>query len=104
MPTLAALAYHKHCGTTPTQPNAQLGFVENLLYMLDASGSLSYRPDPRLVHSLEVLLVLHAEHGMSCSAAAVRHLASRWELCCEVRWESEWPCTPEGNLLVPAAF
>jgi citrate synthase len=77
MPTLAALAYHKLCGTVPTPPNAALGYAENLLYMLGAQGSTAYRPDPRLVSALEVLLVLHAEHEMNCSTAAVRHLASR---------------------------
>jgi hypothetical protein len=78
MPALAALAYHKLCGSTPTPPNAALGYAENLLYMLDAHGSTAYRPDPRLVAALETLLVLHAEHEMDCCTAAVRHLASRW--------------------------
>jgi hypothetical protein len=48
--------------------------------MLDAHGSTAYRPDPRLVAALEVLLVLHAEHEMDCCTAAVRHLACRWVL------------------------
>jgi citrate synthase len=76
MPTLAALVYHKLCGSTATAPHASMGYAENLLYMLNAQGDPSYRPDQKMVAALEVLL-LHAEHEMDCCTAAVRHLASR---------------------------
>lgn len=77
MPTLAALTFHKLCGSLPTLPHAAMGYAENFLYMLQAQGDSSYRPAPRMVSALEALLLLHAEHGMSCCTAAVRHLASR---------------------------
>jgi hypothetical protein len=41
--TLAALAYHKSTGRVATPPNQRMGFAENFLYMLDASGVPTYR-------------------------------------------------------------
>ncbi|WIA16001.1 hypothetical protein OEZ85_012735 [Tetradesmus obliquus] len=76
MPTLAALTFHKLCGSLPTLPHAAMGYAENFLYMLQAQGDSSYRPAPWMVSALEALLLLHAEHGMSCCTAALRHLAS----------------------------
>lgn len=76
MPTLAALTYHKLCGSAATPPNASMSYAESLLYMLNAQGDVTYRPDPNMVAALEVLLLLHAEHEMDCCTAAVRHLAS----------------------------
>jgi len=40
-------------------------------------GNKSYKPNPRLTRALDILFILHAEHEMNCSTAAVRHLASR---------------------------
>ncbi|KAI8476900.1 MAG: citrate synthase [Monoraphidium minutum] len=74
--TLAALAYHKSTGRRATQPNQRMGFAENFLFMLDANGVPSYRPNPRLSRALEIMFVLHMEHEMNCSTAAARHLAS----------------------------
>jgi citrate synthase len=74
--TLAALAYHKSTGRHATPPNQRMGFAENFLYMLDANGVPTYRPNPRLARALEIMFVLHMEHEMNCSTAAVRHLAS----------------------------
>jgi citrate synthase len=44
--------------------------------MLDSLGNKSYKPNPRLARALDILFILHAEHEMNCSTAAVRHLAS----------------------------
>ncbi len=49
---------------------------ENFLYMLDGAGNPGYRPNPKLARALDVMFLLHAEHEMNCSTAAVRHLAS----------------------------
>ena len=32
--------------------------------------------DKRIIHALETLFILHAEHELNCSTAAVRHMAS----------------------------
>lgn len=44
--------------------------------MLDKLGPLKYKPHPGLVKALDVLFILHAEHELNCSTAAVRHLSS----------------------------
>jgi citrate synthase len=78
VPTIAAAAYLHMAGRSPVAPSSQLSYAENFLYMLDSMGDRSYRPHPRLARALDILFVLHAEHEMNCSTAAVRHLASRW--------------------------
>lgn len=76
IPALAALAYHRASGRRAAEPNQSLGYVENFMYMLDAGPRTDYKPHPRLVRILDILFILHAEHEMNCSTAAVRHLAS----------------------------
>lgn len=44
--------------------------------MLDHLTERKYKPHPKLVKALDVLFILHAEHELNCSTAAVRHLAS----------------------------
>lgn len=44
--------------------------------MLDKLNEKEYKPNPKLVRALDVLFILHAEHELNCSTAAVRHLAS----------------------------
>jgi len=63
-------------GKAPAPPNERLSYAENFLYMLDAGANAAYRPHPTLVRALDVMFILHAEHEMNCSTAAVRHLAS----------------------------
>jgi len=53
-----------------------LTYTENFLYMLDKLGNPNYRHHPRLARALDVLFILHADHEMNCSTAALRHLAS----------------------------
>ena len=35
----------------------------------------NYQPNPKLARAVEVLFILHAEHEMNCSTAAVRCLS-----------------------------
>jgi citrate synthase len=75
-PTIAAAAYLRLAGRPPILPSNALSYSENFLYMLDSLGNKSYKPNPRLARALDILFILHAEHEMNCSTAAVRHLAS----------------------------
>jgi len=43
--------------------------------MLDRLNE-DYKPNPVLVRALDVLFILHADHELNCSTAAMRHLAS----------------------------
>lgn len=76
LPTLAANSYRHRMGREFNEPNAKYGYVENFLYMLDRYGPLKYKPHPVIVKALDILFILHAEHELNCSTAAVRHLAS----------------------------
>lgn len=71
-PAMAAMAYHRATGRRAAQPNQRLGYGENFLYMLDAGAKGAYKPNPRLARAIEILFILHAEHEMNCSTAAVR--------------------------------
>jgi len=52
-------------------------YTENMLYMIDAiSGAEEYRPDKRLAKALDILFILHADHEMNCSTAAMAHVGS----------------------------
>ena len=72
------MAYRHRMGRPMPPPNAELGYVENFLYMLDIMHESpdNYRPNPKLVRALEILFILHAEHELNCSTSAMRHLAS----------------------------
>ena len=72
VPTLAANAYRQRIGKEYNVPS-NLGYVENFLYMMDRLNEGDYRPHPKLVKALEVLFILHAEHEINCSTAAVRY-------------------------------
>lgn len=76
VPTIAANAYRHRIGREYNKPHESFGYVENFLYMLDRLNEKDYRPHPKLVKALEILFILHAEHELNCSTAAVRHLAS----------------------------
>jgi citrate synthase len=76
MPTIAANSYRHRIGRNYNLPQNDLGYVENFLYMLDRLSETKYKPHPKLVKALDVLFILHAEHELNCSTAAVRHLAS----------------------------
>ena len=76
-PMIAAACYRHRVGKPIIAPNENLGYVENFLYMMDAETTDSdYRPHPRIVRALDILFILHAEHELNCSTAAIRHMAS----------------------------
>ena len=43
---------------------------------MDRLNESRYLPNPRIARVLDVLFILHAEHELNCSTAAVRHLTS----------------------------
>jgi citrate synthase len=74
---IAAACYRHRVGKPIIPPNESLGYVENFLYMMDANLTDSnYRPHPKIVRALDILFILHAEHELNCSTAAIRHMAS----------------------------
>jgi len=74
--TVAANAYRHRVGKPYNTPSNSLGYTENFLYMMDKLSEVDYVPNPQLAKVLDVLFILHADHEMNCSTAAVRHLSS----------------------------
>merc|ERR1711934_130341 len=76
-PAIAAACYRHRVGKPIIAPNENLGYVENFLYMMDAEQTdLNFKPHPKIVRALDILFILHAEHELNCSTAAIRHMAS----------------------------
>jgi citrate synthase len=44
--------------------------------MLDRLSEDNYRPNPKLARALDILFILHADHELNCSTAAMRHIGS----------------------------
>jgi len=76
-PAIAAACYRHLQGKSINKPNENLGYVENFLYMMDRDqNDVNYRPHPKIVRALDILFILHAEHELNCSTAAIRHMTS----------------------------
>jgi citrate synthase len=74
-PAIAAACYRVHLGLEIIPPKPDLGYVENFLHMtLGPENPLSSHPV--VVGALEKLFILHAEHELNCSTAAIRHMTS----------------------------
>ena len=76
VPTVAAAAYRHRIGRPHNLPQNHLGYTENLLYMMDRLAESDYQPHPVLARALNVMFILHADHEMNCSTAAMRHIGS----------------------------
>lgn len=76
LPTIAACAYRHRIGRPYNQPDSSLGYTENFLMMMDKLSEAKYSPNPVLARVLDKLFVLHADHELNCSTAAMRHLSS----------------------------
>jgi citrate synthase len=76
MPTVAAWAYKKSTGFPYIYPRNDLRYVENFLHMMFALPTEEYHVDPVIAKALNVLLILHADHGQNCSTATVRFVGS----------------------------
>lgn len=57
-------------------PQNHLSYTENFLFMMDRLSESNYKPHPVLVKALDILFILHADHELNCSTAAMRHISS----------------------------
>ncbi len=69
--TLAAAISRIRNGHLPIEPDPELGYAANLLYMLTGN-----RPSPLEERLMDVVLILHADHGMNASTFAAIVVAS----------------------------
>ncbi len=65
MGTIVAMWEHMRNGEDPVSPRADMGYAENLLYMLTGE-----EPDPLHARIMDACLVLHAEHTINASTFA----------------------------------
>jgi citrate synthase len=76
MPTIAAFSYKQSIGQPFIYPENSLTYCQNFLQMMFAVPSERYHMDPDFVDALNLLLILHADHGQNCSTSAVRMVGS----------------------------
>ncbi|RKO94525.1 citrate synthase-like protein, partial [Blyttiomyces helicus] len=76
IPTLAACAYRHRIGRAYNSPSNEMMYTENFMYMLDRLSENNYMPNPQLARALDVIFILHADHELNCSTAAMRQMAS----------------------------
>ncbi|WKZ82783.1 MAG: citrate synthase [Acidimicrobiia bacterium] len=72
LPTVAAFAYKKSIGQPYVYPRNDLEYASNFLHMMFALPVEEYQVDPVVARALDVLLILHADHGQNCSTSTVR--------------------------------
>ncbi|MBX7144066.1 MAG: citrate synthase [Oligoflexia bacterium] len=76
LPTIAAYAYKKSVGQPFIYPDNSRSYCENFLYMMFSTPAERYEVDPDLIDTLNLLLILHADHEQNCSTATVRMVQS----------------------------
>jgi citrate synthase len=76
MPTIASYAYKHSIGHPFMYPKNDLGYAGNFLYMMFGNPSEQYAVDPVLARTLDMLLILHADHEQNCSTSTVRMVGS----------------------------
>ena len=74
--TIAAFSYKKSVGQPFVYPRDELSYCANFLNMMFSVPAESYELDPVIEQSLELLLILHADHEQNCSASTVRVVGS----------------------------
>lgn len=77
-PVIAAHLYRAGAGLRPVPSRPELGYAANLLHMMfaPADDPDSYRVDRAHARIMEILLILHADHGQNLSTSAVRLVGS----------------------------
>jgi len=76
IPTLAAYAYKKTIGQPSRYPDNSLDYVSNFLNMTFGVPAEPYEVNPAIVKALDMLFILHADHGQNCSTSTVRMVGS----------------------------
>jgi len=74
--TIAAFAYRKSRGLPVIYPKREYKYTANLLHMMFSDVYEDYVPKPEVVHALDLIFLLHADHEQNCSTSTVRMVAS----------------------------
>ena len=76
LPTMVAWSYKYMVHQAYVYPRNDLPYASRFLHMMFSVPSEEYVPDKIVAKALNVLLILHADHGQNCSASAVRLVGS----------------------------
>ncbi len=75
-PTMIAWAYKYRVHQPYVYPDNDLDYASSFLKMMFSVPAEEYSPDPVVSKVLNLLLILHADHGQNCSTSAVRLVGS----------------------------
>jgi citrate synthase len=75
-PTMIAWSYKYRVHQPYVYPDNKLDYSSNFLKMMFSVPAENYEPDPVVAKALNMLLILHADHGQNCSSSAVRLVGS----------------------------
>jgi len=74
--TIAAFSYRKSRGMPIIYPKPSYRYTQNFLHMLFSDVYEDYQLTPAVVHALDTIFLLHADHEQNCSTSTVRMVAS----------------------------
>jgi citrate synthase len=74
--TIAAFSYRKSRGLPIIYPNPSFKYTANFLHMMFSEPYQDYEVKPEVVHALDLIFLLHADHEQNCSTSTVRMVAS----------------------------
>ena len=74
--TIAAFSYKKSIGQPFVYPQNSLSYCANFLNMMFSVPAEPYMIDEEAVRTLNLLLILHADHEQNCSTSTVRLVGS----------------------------
>ncbi|MGB9602484.1 MAG: citrate/2-methylcitrate synthase, partial [Limisphaerales bacterium] len=74
--TIAAFSYRKSRGLPIIYPKKTLKYTANFLHMMFSDVYEDYELKPEVVHALDLIFLLHADHEQNCSTSTVRMVAS----------------------------
>ncbi|HQO28622.1 MAG TPA: citrate synthase [Accumulibacter sp.] len=72
LPTIVAMAYKYHRGEPFIYPRNDLDYTANFMHMMFGTPCEQYKPNPVLVHALDTIFTLHADHEQNASTSTVR--------------------------------
>jgi citrate synthase len=75
-PTMVAWSYKYRVHQPYVYPDNTLDYASNFLRMMFSVPAEEYLADQVVVQALNLLLILHADHGQNCSSSAVRLVGS----------------------------
>jgi len=72
MPTIVAMTYKYSIGQPFMYPRNDLDYTANFMHMMFGTPCETYKPNPVLVHALDTIFTLHADHEQNASTSTVR--------------------------------